>query len=341
VYYLAKALRNTGGFEQGIFTIGPQARLFKQDDISVRVMRNESSLSGAMDAFSATLWQELRGFDLVHIHQSLTLFGAYTTAIVRSLGIPAIGTDLGGGENALMLQRRGMELLDGIVSISHYADSLIAGFFNGPREVLIGPVDTDRFSPALGAPRGGRRTVLCVSRIMPHKGIDRVIAALPQGLGLVVVGRVYHEPYHEMLCRMADDKDVRFVHDADDETLLDLFRSAGLFVQASTVRDVYGNVASKPELMGLTTLEAMACGLPAVVSDTGSLPELVPDSRFGHVFSGEEELSAILRAFSLGLWPVPEAATLARAHVLREHGTAAIGGRLAAFYTTVAARGGV
>ena len=48
VYYLAKALRNTGGFEQCIFTTGPQARLFKQDDILVRVMRNELSLPGAM-----------------------------------------------------------------------------------------------------------------------------------------------------------------------------------------------------------------------------------------------------------------------------------------------------
>ena len=64
-------------------------------------------MSSPMDAFSTALWRELDGFDLVHVHQSLTVFGAYALAIVRSLGIPAVGTDLGGGTNPLMLDRRG------------------------------------------------------------------------------------------------------------------------------------------------------------------------------------------------------------------------------------------
>ncbi len=65
-----------------------------------------------------------------------------------SLGIPAVGTDLGGGDNKLMLGGRGLELFDGVVSISHYAHSLLGTFFSGPYEVLIGPVDTDLFTPA-------------------------------------------------------------------------------------------------------------------------------------------------------------------------------------------------
>jgi glycosyltransferase involved in cell wall biosynthesis len=337
VYYLAQSLRAVGGFEQCVFAIGADDRLFEHDGIPVRVLRNESPLPGAMDAFSAALWRELRGFDLVHLHQSLTLFGAYTLAIVRSLGIPAVGTDLGGGENVLMLGRRGMELLDGVLSISRYAHDLISRFFSGHHEILIGPVDTERFSPAAGVARDPRM-VLCVSRIMPHKGIDQVIAALPPGLHLVVAGRVYHEPYYDLLLRMAEGKDVRFVHDADDAALLGLYRSAGLFVQASTARDVYGTTIAKPELMGLTALESMACGLPAAVSDTGSLPELVPDRRFGRVFAGHDDLSAILHDVLDGTWPPKEAATLARAHVVAEHGTGAIGRRLAAFYRAVAAR---
>ena len=334
VYYVARALRLVGGVEQCVFAVGGEDRLFEQDGIPVRVLRNESPLPGNPDAFSAALWRELPGFDLVHIHQSLTLFGAYSTAIVRSLGIPAVGTDLGGGENPLMLSGRGMELLDGVISISRYAHSLVRNSFSGPHEVLVGPVDTDRFSPAERMVHDSR-TVLCVSRIMPHKGIDRVIAVLPPGLRLIVVGRVYHEPYYDLLRQMAYGKDVEFVHDANDETLLDLYRSSSVFVQASTARDVYGNIVAKSELMGLTTLEAMACGLPAVVSDTGSLPELVPDPRFGRVFSGEEELSSILRGVSGGAWPGAEAAALARAHVVGAHGMEAVGRRLTAFYRAV------
>ena len=77
-----------------------------------------------------------------------------------------------------MLQGRGLELFGGILSISRYAHSLVDGYFSGPHEILVGPVDTDRFCPDETIPRD-RKTVLCVSRILPHKGIDRVIKALP------------------------------------------------------------------------------------------------------------------------------------------------------------------
>ena len=337
VYYVAQALRGVGGFEQCVMTAGIADGRFDYDGIAVRVLRNGSPSASAMDSVTAGLWRELRGFDLVHIHQSLTQYGAYATAIARSLGIPAIGTDLGGGENDLMLRGQGIKLLSGAVSISHYAQSLISGFYKGPQEVLIGPIDTDRFTPCYGVARD-RRTVLCVSRILPHKGIDRVIAALPAGLRLIVVGRVSHEKYYEMLCGLASGKDVQFVHDADDEKLLSLYRSAGLFVQASTVRDIYGTVAAKPELMGLTTLEAMAAGLAVAVSDAGSLPELVSDPRFSRVFAGNDELQATLHDVLSGTWPRPDVAPTARAHVVANHGMASIGQRLAAFYRDVASR---
>ncbi len=338
VYYLAQALRTAGVFEQCVFTIGAEDKMLAHDGIPVRVLRNESPLASGMDGFSAALWRELPGFDLVHLHQPLTIFGAYSLAIVRSLAIPAVGTDLGAGEHKLMLSGRGIELLDGIISISQYAHNLIERFFSGPHQVLIGPVDTDHFSPGSQTTRD-RQTVLCVSRIMPHKGIDRVIAALQPGQRLIVAGRVYHEPYYALLCAMAKGKDVVFVHDADDSVLLRLYRSAGLFVQASTARDIYGNTVAKPELMGLTTLEAMACGLPVAVADTGSLPELVTDPRFGRVFASHEDLSGILRDVQEGVWPAPDAGMLARAHVLAAHGMDMIGLRLADFYQGVLAHG--
>jgi glycosyltransferase involved in cell wall biosynthesis len=348
VDYLTKSLRLVGGFEQCVFTAGPEDRFFAHDGIPMRMVRNESPLPGPMDAFSAAFWRELPGFDLVHVYQSLTVFGAYTVAIARSLRIPVVGTDLGGGANPLMLDRRGIELFDGVVSISRYAHDLIANFFSGKHEVLIGPVDTDHFRPAVTTAPGktpdeadvGRRIVLCVGRIMPHKGFDRVVAALPSDLRLVIAGRVYHEPYYALLRQMAAGKDVHFVHDADDDALLALYRSADLYVQATTACDVYGGVAAKPELMGLTTLEAMSCGLPAAVTDTGSLPELVPDPNFGRVFSSDSELSAILSDVALGSWPNPDAGGQARAHVVAAHGMLPIGKRLREFYEGVVSERG-
>ena len=336
VYYLARALRTTGSIDQRVYAPGNEDKQFERDGVAVRILRNDSPLPSAMNSFSTSLWQELEGFDLVHIHQSLTLFGAYSTVIARSLRIPTVGTDLGGGENQLMLRGQGLELLDGVLSISRYAHSLVAPFYTGLHEVLIGPVDTTHFSPANVA--RDPKMVLCVSRILPHKGIDRVVAALPEGLRLVIAGRVYHQEYYERLKVMANGKDVQFIHDADDNALVDLYRSAGLFIQASTFRDIFGNAVAKPELMGLTTLEAMACGLPVAVSDAGSLPELITDDRFGRVFSNHEQLSALLQEMAAGTWPSAEAADLARSHVEKTHGMGPIGKRLATFYAAVTAQ---
>lgn len=332
--YIVQALRSVGGFEQCVFSLGKEDQLFERSGIPVRVLRNEAPSAESVFGYSAALWRELRGFDLVHIHHSLTVFGAYSLAIVRSLGIPVVGTDLGGGESELMLRERSIELLDGVISISQFAHSLLGKFFSGPHEVIIGPVNTDLFSPAADAVRD-RRSVLCVSRIMPHKGIDRIVSALPPELSLTVVGRVYHEGYYDLVRRMAAGKNVHFIVDADDETLLKLYRTSGLFAQGSTARDIYGNTVAKSELMGLTTLEAMACGLPVVVSDTGSLPELVSDPRFGRVFHNAAELASILRDFGTGAWPEADAEVLAREYVIEAHGMEAIGRRLTAFYKTI------
>src|SRR5438093_429116 len=57
--------------------------------------------------------------------------------------------------------------------------------------VIYGGADPRRFYPDPSASRDG---VLFVGRITPHKGIDRLIAALPMGAHLKVVGSAGHDP---------------------------------------------------------------------------------------------------------------------------------------------------
>lgn len=326
-----------GLFEQTIFALGKEEASFFEGGIPVRILPNESQSPNPMSGISGRLWKELASFDLIHVHQSLTDFGAFCAVVAKSLGKHLVMTDLGGGENALMLDGRGLELADAVISISRYAHSLIATKYMGRHEILMGPVDTDRFSPGSG-PSDARRSAICVSRILPHKGIDRVIAALPDDMSLRVVGRIYHEPYLKRLKDLSKGKRVEFIHDASDDDLVEMYRASGVFVQASTSKDCYGNVVRKPELMGLTALEAMSCGLPAVLSDTGSLPELVPDSTFGIVFRSHDELARLFNDFLKGTWPHPDAARKARSHVMNHYSLNAVGLRLADFYSTIGDR---
>ena len=87
--------------------------------------------------------------------------------------------------------------------------------------------------------------------------------------------------------------------------------------------------------MGLTTLEALACGLPVIVSDGGSLPELVPDPTWGRVFSTDDEMQNYLNAFRHGLWPHRPSHQEARSHVLDNYSYKPVGVRLWNFYASV------
>ncbi len=321
---------------QAMVTIGAGPGLAMRGRALVRILANERASRASMDALSSRLWSEFAAFDVIHVHQSLTDFGAYACCIAASLGKTVVLTDLGGGSNPVMLQG-GMGMGDGVLSISKYAHAMIASSVRSSAIVLTGPVDTDVFRPAALPP--GEPAAICVSRVMPHKGIDRIIRALPPGLKLRVVGRVYHEAYRTLLGELAAGKDVEFIHDAGDEALIGLYHRSSVFLQASCIRDVYGNVAPNTELMGLTTLEAMACGLPVIVSaDGGSLPELVTDPAFGQVFATQAELEILLRRHQAGLWPAGNAGRAARSHAVMSFGLVEYGRRLAQFYADIHAR---
>ena len=338
VSYVARAIqsvRETFPIEQEIFAIGKTNGQFVDGAVPVHIFTNENPSSHPMAAISGRFWTELEDFDLIHVHQSLTFFGAYCAVVGKSLRKILVLTDLGGGNNKLMLGGRGLRLADGLVSISQFAHALIAPYHNCPHEVLVGPVDTEHFSPparTLARPK----SAICVGRILPHKGIDRIINALPDDLPLNVVGRIYDNNYYHLLQRLSKNKQVTFVSDANDQELLTLYRTATVFVQGSTFRDCFGTSIQKPELMGLTTLEAMSCGLPVILSNTASLPELAPDPAFALVFANDNHLRELLKAHRTDIWPATNAGIMARRHVVEKHSFQAIGLRLAQFYTALA-----
>jgi len=335
---VARALREAQAslpfsLSQAVFALGRKDAAFCDGEVPVTVFANENPAPDVMAGMSARLWHVLGDFDIIHVHQALTLFGCYCAAIARSLDKTLIMTDLGGGECRLLLEHGGLHLADGILSISQFAGSLVAPYFRGPHAVIVGPVDTAMFAPP-ATPRR-RREVLCVGRLLPHKGIDRVIDALPESLPLRIVGRPYDKKYHALLMRRAAGKDVRFVLRADDAELLQCYHGAGLLVHAATHVDCYGHHVSKPELMGLTTLEALATGLPVVVANTASLPELASDARFSRVFDDVDDLRAILEEFAAGLWPDAGAAELARRHAVERYSFPVVGRQIAEFYAGV------
>lgn len=126
------------------------------------------------------------------------------------------------------------------------------------------------------------RFLLYVGGISPHKNLDTLIKAFAivvrsaafRDLQLVLVGDYSGDVFrtcHDGLLSLAEEhgvaRSVRFAGYVPDGELRHLYAAAQAFVFPSYL-----------EGFGLPAVEAMCCGAPVIVSDRGSLPEVVGDA---------------------------------------------------------------
>lgn len=250
--------------------------------LKIRVLGNPWYVRG--QRFNPLAWPMLREFrdaDVIHCHQQHILASSAAAAFARFSGRRVFVSDLGGGGWDISAWVSTDRWFNGHLHISEYSRT-IAGHRGKPwAHVILGGVDSAKFAPDVGITRDN--TVLYAGRLLPHKGINYLIEALPQELRLEVVGPVADDHYLEDLRRLAAGKRVSFVHDCDDAALVERYRRALCVVLPSVYRTVYGVETAVPELLGQTLLEGMACGAPALCTAVASLPEVVEDGVTGFV----------------------------------------------------------
>lgn len=134
-------------------------------------------------------------------------------------------------------------------------------------------------------------TVLCLGRISWKKGLDRLIAAMAHvpGCQLQIAGNDDEQciPRLRELAKAVGVQDrVKFLGPLHGEAKWTALRRADVFA-----------LASHSENFGMAVLEAMACGVPVVVTPEVGLAKVVTDLGAGLVASGapEEFGGAILR----------------------------------------------
>jgi glycosyltransferase involved in cell wall biosynthesis len=219
--------------------------------------------------------------DVVHTHHTRSAPSRLAALGARARGLPLVTTDhgLGGGGWFGLLPA----LFDRFLTVSRFSASVLAAPPEKVR-VVYGGADPACFFPDPDARRSG---VLFVGRLTPHKGVDRLIRALPSGARLTVVGAPGHDPalpardYPLLLRRLSEGRDITFAGAVPDAELPEVYRRAAVLVLPTVKRDCYGREFPVAELLGLTVLEAMASGTPVVASRLDALPEVVRDGETG------------------------------------------------------------
>ena len=230
---------------------------------------------------SWTIGREVLRADVIHCHQRHILMSTVAAALSRVSGRKIFATELGGGGWDISAFMSTDGWFHGHLHISEYS-KMVYGHAETPRaRVILGGVDSDRFSPDRAVPRSG--TPLFVGRILPHKGLADLVDALPSDMPLDIVGPRNGTGAIETLTAMAKGKAVRFRHDVDDAMLIDAYRRALCLVLPSVYRSAGGEETKVPELLGQTLLEAMACGTPVVCTRVASMPEVVEDGKTGFI----------------------------------------------------------
>ncbi|MFD1152151.1 glycosyltransferase family 4 protein [Saccharothrix hoggarensis] len=198
------------------------------------------------------------------------------------------------------LRRIGSDV-DVVTFVSRYTRSRFAAAF-GPMaalEHLPSGVDTSVYAPSPAAREevraryglGDRPVVVCVSRLVPRKGQDVLVRALPEirrrvpGAALLVVGG---GPYRATLERLAASvgvsEHVVLTGSVPWEELPAHYNAGDVFAMPCRTRgrglDVEG--------LGIVYLEASATGLPVVAGRSGGAPETVRDGVTGRVVDGRD-----------------------------------------------------
>jgi glycosyltransferase involved in cell wall biosynthesis len=145
--------------------------------------------------------------------------------------------------------------------------------------VVYNGIDVEEFVPDTTKQNKDFFTIICVSRVTPRKGVRfliqafKILSARYSQVRLLIVGDGNEKKSLEDLVRALELNDkVEFAGAIAHENVLGFYQRANVFV-----------LPSLNEGMSNVMLEALACGLPIVATDTGGTKELLTDNVNGLV----------------------------------------------------------
>jgi glycosyltransferase involved in cell wall biosynthesis len=306
-----------------VVTTGARRRTFWRDGVEMHVYPALARLRGvAGNPLTLGFVRSLESADVIHCHSHGTVMSDLAILYGRYRRVPVLLTSHGGGSSVTLARVAPIGRLSaGNLPVTRFAAAAIP--LDAPAlDPLYAGVDPGMFHPSAVERES---LAVFVGRILPHKGLDLLVRALPAGMRLEVHGQALQPDYLDHLRGLAGDRPVQFLLDGDDAAIAAAYRRAAVVVLPSVYEDYRGHRTGIPELLGIVLLEAMACGTPVICSDAGGMPEVVSDGVTGWVVpSGSEDalreaLLAVMNAPDHGQARGHAGAELVRERFLWEH----------------------
>jgi glycosyltransferase involved in cell wall biosynthesis len=162
------------------------------------------------------------------------------------------------------VQTKEFSKADRVIGMSERFNELLHHDNGVPYErmgVVRSAIDLDRFSPGVPSPDPGTRTILFISRISARKGVDDVVQLshrlddLADSVRLLVIGGPTQWSDYTVHLTQLNPRIAEYVGRVPSAELPGLMRSAAILL-----------VPSPYEPGSIATGEALACGLPVVLS---------------------------------------------------------------------------
>ncbi len=247
--------------------------------------------------------------DLLHVHYAIphSVSAYLARAMLAPRKLPFVttlhGTDItlvGMDRSYLPITRFSIEQSDAVTAISHYLRQVTLKEFDVQRPVEVIPnfVNCDVFQPVEAHPRrseiapGGEKILVHLSNFRPVKRIPDVVGIFEIvrreiAAKLLMIGDGPERTTAEWLVRQKGlANDVIFM--GKQNQVQDLLCLADVMLLPSDL-----------ESFGLAALEGMACGVPAVCSRVGGVPEVVTDGVEGYLVEPRDVQTMAARALEI------------------------------------------
>jgi N-acetyl-alpha-D-glucosaminyl L-malate synthase BshA len=249
------------------------------------------------------------GLDLLHVHYAIphSVSAYLARAMLKSRRLPFVttlhGTDItlvGGDRSYLPITRFSIEESDRVTAISEYLRQVTLKEFQIRRPVNVIPnfVNCDVFQPADGNCRR-EQFARDDEKILAHLSNFRPVKRLPD------VVEIFELVRREISAKLF------LIGDGPDRTVAEwmvrdknLVRDVIFFGKQDRVQNLLNCadvllLPSDLESFGLAALEGMACGVPAVCSKVGGLPEVIRDGVEGYLVPPRDVKAMAARALEI------------------------------------------